>query len=171
MPARLRIPQHGRKTKKLPIMFRMTPEEGVSLKLIPHAFLKAIAEGRGDEDAFLTVVFRTLVGASLTRDCTDESKRVLEADFDKAFAALVSIGKRFANTQRVGVAGDELAALRNALVLTDELQDVTTRRTQAEVYRYIQAFVGGFDHTMNNLLTFVSERERITGTAAAPLLH
>jgi hypothetical protein len=111
-----------------------------------------MAEGRGDEGAFNTVTFRTLVGAALLGFADDDDKKKLETEiFRPAIASLISVGERYQRLGKFGLNGDELKSLKEALNLTDDLQAVTTRRQQLEMYTKVQNYVGGIDFTLNKL--------------------
>lgn len=149
--ARTRFFRSGKKPVKVPTIIRHTPGQEVTLKLIPHAHLKAIADGRGGEEEFLTITFRTLVGASLTGFADDADQKHLEEIFQAATEALISMGERYTRLSKFGTSGDELIRIKAALNLTDDLQDVATKREQAEMYKQVEGFVGAFDFTMKNL--------------------
>lgn len=145
------IPQSHRRPVKLPAIFRHTPDQELSLKLIPHGHLQAIVDGRGTEEEFLTVAFRVMVGGSLTAFADEEGERALEGTYVDAIKALVSVGERYEKLGKFGCNDDELKSLKEAINLTDDLQEVTTRRQQADMYKQVAGFVGGFAFTMKNL--------------------
>ncbi|MDR5839294.1 hypothetical protein [Caballeronia sp. LZ034LL] len=150
--SRTRFFQSRKKFVQGSIMFRNTQNEELNLALVPHGHLQAIAEGRGTEDAYLTVCFRIMVGASLTAFADDVGKETLEKEvFLPASDSLIAVGERYQRLGKFGVNGDELKSLKEALNLTDDLQNVTTRRQQRDMYVQVQGFVGGFDFTLNNL--------------------
>jgi ABC-type phosphate transport system auxiliary subunit len=61
------------------------------------------------------------------------------------------MGERYTRLSKFGTSGDELIRIKAALNLTDDLQDVATKREQAEMYKQVEGFVGAFDFTMKNL--------------------
>lgn len=134
------------------ILFRVRRDDELNLQLVPHGHLTAMAEGRGDEEAYLTVVFRMLVGASLSVFADEVGKETLETRvFFPALGSAIAVGERYQRLGQFGLNGDELTRLKEALKLTDDLQTVTTRRQQLEMYQQVQGFVGGFEFTLNNL--------------------
>lgn len=143
---------HSRKQfVKIPDIVRHSQMQELDLKIIPHAHLQALVDGRGDTNEYLTVAFRVLVGASLTVLADSDGEKTLEQAFQPAIDALLSIGERYERLKKFGLNGDELMALKEALNLTDELQDVSTKKQQAQMYMQVKGFVGGFDYTMKNL--------------------
>jgi hypothetical protein len=144
---------------KLPAIFRHTPDQELSLKLIPHGHLQAVVDGRGTEEEFLTVTFRVMVGGSLTAFADEAGEKALEGVYVDALKALVSVGERYERLGKFGCNGDELKSLKDAINLTDDLQEVTTRRQQAEMYKQVMGFVGGFAFTMKNLRTLVGKMQ------------
>jgi hypothetical protein len=150
--ARTQFFQSRKKHVRDSILFRIRPDDELNLKLVPHGHLSAMAEGRGDEGAFNTVTFRTLVGAALLGFADDDDKKKLETEiFKPALASLISVGERYQRLGKFGLNGDELKSLKEALNLTDDLQAVTTRRQQLEMYTKVQNYVGGIDFTLNKL--------------------
>jgi hypothetical protein len=144
------------KSRKQPvrgsILFRNTMDAELNLALVPHGHLKAIAEERGGEEEFLTVAFRSMVGASLIVFADEAGKEALEKEvFLPALASLIAVGERYQRLGKFSFIGDELKSLKDALNLTDDLQKVTTRRQQREMYRQVQGFIGGFEFTLKNL--------------------
>lgn len=134
------------------ILFRNSHDEELDLKLLPHAHLMAITAGRGDDDAFCTLVFRILVGNSLTEFTDEEGRQQLQKEvFESALASLISVGERYQRTGKFGTSGEELGRLKDALNLTDQLQVATTRRQQLEMYQHVQGLVGSMQFTLNNL--------------------
>lgn len=144
--------QPRKKFVRQSILFRNTRDEETNLKLIPHAHLMALVAGRGDEEAYLTIVFRTMVGASLALFTDEAGKKTLEAEvFLPALDSLISVSERYLSLGKFGCNGDELGRLKDALNLTDDLQAASTRRQQLEMYEQVQGFVGGVQFTLNNL--------------------
>lgn len=136
---------------KMPAIFRQSAAQELQLKIIPHAHLKAIIDGRGGVDEFLTLCFRIMVGGSLTSLADEEGEVTLEKEFDPGIEALLAIGTRYEKLGKIGVNGDELLAIKHALNLTDDLQEASTRKQQSEMYQQVSHFVGGFEYTMKNL--------------------
>jgi hypothetical protein len=149
---RTRFFQSHKQPVRHSILFRNTPDEELNLALIPHGHLKALADGRGGEEEYLTVVFRIMVGASLIAFADEDDRKMLEREiFLPALSSLIAVGERKQRLNRFGFSGDELTGLKQALNLTDDLQKVTTRRQQLEMYEQVQGFVGGFSFTLKNL--------------------
>jgi hypothetical protein len=147
-----------KKPVRQPILFRNTPDEEFNLKLIPHGQLQAMAEGRGDEETFLTVTFRVLVGAALTEFADEVGMQTMQSEvFIPALDSLISVGERYQRLGKFGVNGDELTQLKQALNLTDDLQTVSTRRQQLEMYQRVQQHVGGIEFTLKKLRQLVGK--------------
>ncbi|MFP3645200.1 hypothetical protein [Paraburkholderia sp. SIMBA_054] len=136
---------------KLPALFRHTASQELELKIIPHAHLQAVIDGRGGENEFLTVVYRVMVGGSLTSYADEEGERALEGIFTAALNALINIGERYEQLQKFSCLGDEIYPVKEALNMTDDLQALTTRKQQSQVYLQVSHFVGSFAKTMRNL--------------------
>jgi hypothetical protein len=100
-----------------------------------------------------------MVGGSLTAFADEAGEKALEGVYVDALKALVSVGERYERLSKFGCNGDELKSLKDAINLTDDLQEVTTRRQQAEMYRQVMGFVGGFAFTMKNLRTLVGKMQ------------
>lgn len=141
----------GKRPMRVPSIIRHSSKQELSLKLIPHTHLQSMVDGRGTEEEFLTIIFRVMVGGSLTAFADEAGEAALESVYTSAVSSLVAVGERYQRFGKFGCNGDELKSLKEALNLTDDLQAVTTRRQQAEMYKQVQGFVGGFDFTMNNL--------------------
>ncbi|WP_244832376.1 hypothetical protein [Caballeronia sp. TF1N1] len=156
--AKPRIFKSRKKPVKDSILLRIRKDQELDLQLVPHGHLHAMAEGRGDVSAFDTIVFRTLVGASLARLADDVGMRTMEAEvFMPALGSLISVGERYQRLGKFGLNGDELKSLKQALNLTDDLQAVSTRRQQLEMYQKVQNYVGGLEFTLQKLRHLVGK--------------
>lgn len=162
-----RIPQSRKPVVRAPLLFRKPAHFELPQKAIPHGHLMAITAGRGDEEAFLTVCFRVLLGGSLTVCADEEGEKALEKEFDPAVTALITLGERIEKTGKVIATGDELTALRAALVLTDELQEIALRRQYNAMHKQVQGFVGGFAFTMKNLRRLKAMMDKDSALAVA----
>jgi len=150
--SRTRFFQSRKKPVRESTLFRVRADDELNLKLVPHGHLAAMVEGRGDMDAYSTVVFRILVGAALIEFADDDAKEALEKEvFLPALDSLISVGERYQRLGKFGLNGNELQSLKQALNLTDDLQAVTTRRQQLEMYQKVQDYVGGIEFTLNKL--------------------
>lgn len=156
--ARPRIPQSRKKAVRLPTIFRNTPAEEQQLKLVPHTHLAALADGKGTTNAYATVVFRTLVGGMLTVLTEEQCEKALAAEFDEAIRALLAMGERHEGGLPLIATETEHALIGRALVLADDLQDVCTRKQQAEAYRWVEPLVGGLSFTVRQLRVVLSHR-------------
>lgn len=130
---------------------RMAKDHELNLQLVPHGHLAAMADGRGDEDAYCTVVFRTLVGHSLVELADESGKEALLKVFLPALDSAIAVGERYKRLGKFGLNGDELTSLKAGLNLTDDLQAASTRREQLKMYQQVRDFVGGVEFTINNL--------------------
>lgn len=149
--SRTRFFRSGKQPVRVPTLIRSSAGQELDLKLIPHGHLRAIVDGRGTEDEYLTVCFRVLVGARLAGLADEEGQKHLDEVFLTALKNLITVGERYERLGKFGCNGDELTSLQEALNLTDDLQAVTTRKQQAFMYRRVSEFVGGFTYTLNNL--------------------
>jgi hypothetical protein len=141
--------QSQKPSKRLPSIIRHSKADDLKLKLIPHQHLQSIVDGRGGKPEFASIAFRVIVGAAMTEYA--DNREPLEAVYQSAVDSLISVGERYQRLQTFGTSGDELRSLKEALNLTDDLQEVCTSRQQAEMYTAVYKFIGSFDLTMRNL--------------------
>jgi hypothetical protein len=149
--ARTRFFQSRKAAVPKSTLFRHTAQQELSLQILPHAHLMALVEGRGEENEFLTVVFRVTAGSMLTVHADDEGRLILDVIFRNAINGLISVGDRYKKHGKFGFSGDDLKDIKEALCMSDELQKVCTRRQQLVVYQHTERFVGGFEFTLKNL--------------------
>jgi hypothetical protein len=139
-------------------LVRFNREAELNLQLVPHGQLAAMAEGRGDEETYLTVTFRILVGASLIEFADEAGMETLEEEvFIPALRSLISVGERYQRLGKFGLNGDELLSLKQALNLTDQLQIAATRKQLLEQSMKVQNHVGGIEFTLNKLRKLLSK--------------
>ncbi|SAL05965.1 hypothetical protein AWB81_07383 [Caballeronia arationis] len=141
--------QSRKPAPRLPSIIRHSKADELKLKLIPHQHLQAIIDGRGGKPEFASIAFRVVVGAALTEFA--DNRGPLDEVFKAAIDSLILVGERYQRLATFGTSGDELQTLKAALNLADDLQEVCTRRQQAEMYTTVRQFIGSFDLTMRNL--------------------
>ncbi|QDH84755.1 hypothetical protein KMC57_gp79 [Achromobacter phage vB_AxyP_19-32_Axy24] len=138
-----------KKPVKLPIMFRGSKTMEDELRLVPFAFMDAIARGDGDIEAFLTLVFRVLCGLGMCQH-VDQGEKV-RPHILKALGALWHVGDRMIKKHRVGFSGDERNCIRSALVMIDDMHVLVTRKEHREIISIVGMKVGGTTLTMQTL--------------------
>ncbi|WP_144106854.1 hypothetical protein [Paraburkholderia sp. BCC1886] len=141
--------QQKKAPPKLPSIFRHSANDDLKLKLIPHQHLQAIFDRRGTKAEFASVAFRVIVGACLAVYADDQE--TLDVVYKAAIDSLIAVGERYQRVETFGLNGDEMRQLKDALNLTDEVQELTTRRQQVDMYKAAYQFVGSFEGTMRNL--------------------
>jgi hypothetical protein len=95
-----------------------------NLQLPPHTVLDAFRRGVGDEPGWHTLACALNLGAVLARQQPAEAQAVMS----RALEAIVEVRARAAASGRWGVSGDEFRAIGEALTLSNEIQDISTRR-------------------------------------------
>lgn len=126
--------QYQKKHVGLPITIRFSAENEQALQLVPHAELLKLKLGVGEEQTWRTLIARLNVGmvVSNMREIPDGAK-CARTGMD----ALLAVRERHCKTGKWGVSGDELVAIGDALVLTDDLQTTSTRRVLRDAIRYV----------------------------------
>jgi hypothetical protein len=155
---RQRFYQSRKPAPRLPSIIRHAKADELKLKLIPHQHLQAIIDGRGGKPEFASIAFRVVVGAALTEFA--DNREPLDEVFEAAIDSLILVGERYQRVTTFSTSGDELRSLKAALNLADDLQEVCTRRQQAEMYTTVAKFIGGFDLTLRNLYSMRKNYER-----------
>jgi hypothetical protein len=108
----------------LPINMRFNADVENKLQLIPHDSLANFKHGRQTEPDWHTLAARCNLGSTLARDHFEEATQTMNAAID----ALASSWERFKRLGRMGMTGAEYNAVAAALVLTDDMQKLCTRR-------------------------------------------
>lgn len=111
-------------TSNLPINMRFSCDVETKLQLIPHDSLANFKAGRQTEPDWHTLAARCNLGSTLARDHFEEATQTMNA----AIEALASSWQRFKRLGRMGMTGEEYNAVATALVLTDDMQKLSTRR-------------------------------------------
>ncbi|QDH83952.1 hypothetical protein Axy10_039 [Achromobacter phage vB_AxyP_19-32_Axy10] len=140
------------KPKKLPIMFRGSTQMENEILLVNHAYFDNIVNGRGDVEMYLTIVFRTLAGLQMAEPM--DQKEEIQVIIKKALGSLWFVGERILKKHKVGFSGNEMIAIKEALVLIDELHKATTRLDHRNIYADVAFKVGGMTLTMQSLEPF-----------------
>lgn len=119
--------KHVPKRTGMPVVFRFNEEAEQRLQLAAHAELLKLRSGLADEPTWHTITCRINIGQTIAHQENHEGevKNVMAA----ALAAMRSVFERYQSTGKWGTTGDELKAIGEGLVMTDELQKNSTRRT------------------------------------------
>lgn len=120
-----------------PIMFGISDEHTRMLKLVPHAELTKLQSGVAGEESWHTITCRLNLGMVLAR--RNQFGVDLTIPIGHALNAMVAIQERHTTKGKWGVTGDELRHVGHGLVLTDEMQDATTRREHRDCLRIVLA--------------------------------
>lgn len=110
----------------IPIVFRFNEADEQTLQLYPHAEMLKLRTGNADESTWHTLTCRLNIGQTIAHigEHSDEVKRAMRDSLD----AMRSIFQRNQEKGKWGATGDELTAIGDGLVLTDDLQKASTRR-------------------------------------------
>lgn len=147
----IRRAQPRRQVVKAPRLFALPKSELDRLKVTPRVHLAALQAGLGDENKFATLAFRVFTAKGLAELLSPESKGHADMTLYPALTALWRIGDRTQRLGRIGLSGDDLRILEEALDIADKVQDATYRREALEVYQKVQNMVGTLAFTMQSL--------------------
>ena len=117
----------------LPLVYGLTRQMRTDLDLTPLGTLEAFREGTAGDEAAHTLAAAVDLAAVLARDYTDEVQVVAYA----GLKAVEGIFQREKETGRWGCSGDEYKAVREALILSSDLQGSTTRRDVAKAINQV----------------------------------
>lgn len=130
----------------IPAMFRYSQQEETALQLVPHSELDKFRHGLGDEVAWNTLAFRLNWGYVMADEFGDEPRAVMVEGLN----AIRAIRERNERLQKWGCTGDEFFAIGEALNLTDEMQQKTTRKEQLDAIRKTLS-VSEYKKTLNKI--------------------
>ena len=119
----------------LPLVFGLTQSMRTDLDLVPLGTLESFREGTATELAAHTLAAAVNLAAVLAREYAegDEVQRIVS----EALKAVRAIFHRNTSQGSWGISGDEYKAIREALILSGELQGNTTRREVAGAIKQI----------------------------------
>jgi hypothetical protein len=123
-PKKPRKPYRPRAVAALPMSFALPASSRVDLQLPPHMILDAFRTGTGDEPGWHTLAAALNIGAVLSRSQPEE----VQSAISQALDAIVEVKQRGDETGRWGLSGDQYRIIGAALTLSNEIQDVSTRR-------------------------------------------
>jgi hypothetical protein len=109
----------------LPITYRFSQSNELSLQLYPHTALSKFKDGTAEEADWHALAARLNLGNTLAY--THYEGEVKEM-MDKAALALRSVRQRNEKMGKWGCTGDEFNAMGDGLNLTDDMQKQCTRR-------------------------------------------
>jgi len=125
---------YKQKLTGLPVVLRFNAEIERGLQLIPHAELLKLKSGEADEQTWHTLICRLNVGVTVAKNRgIPEAMQCARNGLD----ALLAVRERHNKTGAWGASGDELNAIGEALVLTDDLQTTSTRRELRTAVNYV----------------------------------
>lgn len=124
-PRKKYVPKYANRT---PINFKVSAGDDLDLKLIPHSELEKLRTGEADAYTINTLAFRINFGYVMAGEVYDghDARVVTLAGLD----ALRCVKARFDRTGKYGASGEEFKRLGDALNITDDMQDGSTRREQ-----------------------------------------
>ena len=121
-----------------PVNIRYNKTGDLRLKLPPQISLQQFLTGKSNLAAWDTIYFRVQVGIYLSSHFETDSLGVnLQATVD----LLVRIKKHYEEKNIWLMDSLEHAAIKETLVVIDNMQDHTTRRQQLDAYNYVYKFV------------------------------
>ena len=115
--------------------FRFNSEADFWLKNQPHQALESMRTGTATANDLDAVSLRVLWGAQMAEDHIVEAEP--KAIMRQGIAALDSVAARYDRIGRVGLAGEELRQLGEAITLTDDLQSTLTRREMEQSLKIV----------------------------------
>lgn len=123
------------KLPRIPVIFGITQDASRDLQLVPHAELLKLRNGLADEPTWHTLVCRLNVGMTIAHQGkqNDEVKKTMA----ESLQAMRDVWVRHEKTSKWGASGEELKAIGDGLVLTDDLQNVSTRRELREAVNHV----------------------------------
>lgn len=127
--------KHTPKRAGIPVVFRFNQEDETRLQMAPHAELLKLRNGMGDTGTWHTIVCRLNIGITVAHN-TSQSDEIKKALAD-SLAAMRVIFARHQKTDKWGATGDELKAVGEGLVLTDDLQKAVTRRDLRDAMEHV----------------------------------
>lgn len=114
-----------------PLTIRYTEQEALRLKLPPLVSLQEFKSGKAIPAGRKTLEFRLHVGKEL---CSKHFQQSLIPELDKAIS-IVQAAK-----DSLTITAEDCELIGPLLVSIDEMQDLTTRRDQLEVYRKVAIY-------------------------------
>jgi hypothetical protein len=112
---------------RLPSTIRYSQANETQLQLVPHAELEKFRRGLADEYAWNTLAFRLNWGYVMADDFMEAEARAV---MEQGLAAIRSVKARHERLGQWGMAGEEFTQVGDALNLTDQMQQRTTRKEQ-----------------------------------------
>jgi hypothetical protein len=112
---------------RLPSTIRYSQANETQLQLVPHAELEKFRRGLADEYSWNTLAFRLNWGYVMADDFMEAEARAV---MEQGLAAIRSVKARHERLGQWGMAGEEFTQVGDALNLTDQMQQRTTRKEQ-----------------------------------------
>jgi hypothetical protein len=112
---------------RLPSTIRYSQSNETQLQLVPHAELEKFRRGLADEYSWNTLAFRLNWGFVMADDFMEAEARAV---MEQGLAAIRSVKARHERLGQWGMAGEEFTQVGDALNLTDQMQQRTTRKEQ-----------------------------------------
>ncbi len=125
--------QYRAKYPAIPITIGLSSEQQTNLRLPPHMILDAFINGAGTEEGAHTLIAAVNLGAVLSRDYHFKVQDAI----NPGLVAVQSVKDRGERNGKWGVTGDEYKAIAAALTLSDDMQDITTRKGLREAVRSV----------------------------------
>lgn len=119
----------------IPVLFRFGQEDEQKLQMVPHAELLKLRNGLADAGTWHTIVCRLNIGMTIAHqgEQSDEAKQAMA----ESLQAMRDVWARHEKTAKWGASGDELKAIGDGLVLTDDLQKASTRRELRDAMNHV----------------------------------
>ena len=127
-------PRKAQAKRKLtiPIVFRQSAEVDTELQLVPHAELLKMRSGVGDEGSWNMITCRLNIGITACKQNGKECSVI-----DRGLDAMINVWRRYENTGKFGLSGEDLRDIGDGLVATDEIQLAVTRRKFNDAVQYV----------------------------------
>jgi hypothetical protein len=138
-----------------PVTIRHSEKHARILKLQPYICLETFVTRNSKVYDWNTVCTRLNVGFNLSvNHDLEEAIPVLKDGLE----TVLKINERFRRTGTWRADDREIAVMRQGLTLTDDIQDITTRREQLEAFKEVVVLMNRYKHTPLPNIIKVSEQ-------------
>jgi hypothetical protein len=119
---------------QIPVTIRFGADDERLLQLVPHLELDKLSTKTADDGTWHTVTARLNVGLVLSNNLFTSVEQTVLCE---ALDAMRAIKARFVSMGRWGGSKNEIECAHAGLVLTDDMQNASTRREQRTAIQYV----------------------------------
>ena len=120
-------------------MFGMTDDQKLLMKIKPHAYFIMMRVGQGTYEGWNMIAVRLNTGQYAANKHFEPGPQEVVTE---GLKALGEVHVRFLTQDRVGVSGDQMRAIGDALCMCDDLQDACKRREWLDVIDRVYTIAG-----------------------------